>query len=649
MSGGAARRDRGIAREASRDCGIAGAAPPAPEALTAPAAPEHPGAWTLAEPFYLRSGAARPPLRVGLLVDSFLQPAWVDRILDQIERCAFARLELVVTRSGDGIAPRPGPLGRAARLLADPALRSGLLYSLYDRLDRRRYAPADDALRPVDCGSRLARLPRLEVAPLARGAVHRFPPEAVAAIRTCRLDVLLRFGFGILKGGILAAARYGVWSFHHGDNDVYRGGPPHFWEVIEKRPVSGVVLQVLNEELDAGLVLRKALLPTRHDLSATLNRQLPYWTGSSFVIQKFHDLHRYGWDHLLQHAVPGPPAGARPPIRRPPTNAEMARLLLPRAAGRVLARPWRRRAAPRWRIAVRPGEPRGPRPGADLPPRGFSWIEPPRGHEYADPFLLRYHGRTWVFFEDYDHGEGRGVIACAELLADGRSGPARVVLRLPYHASFPFVFEDEGAVYMIPETGANRTVELFRAERFPDAWRREAVLFSGVRAVDTVLWREGGRYWFFVTLIDPPQAGPQLFLFHTSSLRGRWIPHPANPIAGDARFARAAGAIVARDGMRIRPAQDCSRGYGTAVHFRAITTLSVSAYEERHLWTLAPGRDTGLSGIHTYNLCPTAEAVDGRTEGRGRPPRPWRAPAPPSYSAAPEYSPKISSAFRARE
>jgi hypothetical protein len=41
-----------------------------------------------------------------------------------------------------------------------------------------------------------------------------------------------------------------VWSYHHGDNEFYRGGPPHFWELYEKAPLSGVILQVLTEELD---------------------------------------------------------------------------------------------------------------------------------------------------------------------------------------------------------------------------------------------------------------------------------------------------------------------------------------------------------------------------------------------------------------
>jgi hypothetical protein len=567
------------------------------------------------EDFWLSSTGDGPPLRVGILVDSLLQPAWVEPILDQIQRSDFARLELVILNREKRApaAPAPGPrLHRLLRVLAEPRRRRGLLYGLYARLDRRRCAPDDDALREVDCAARLAAVEQIQVAPVREGFAQRFPPGAVEAIRSRGIDVLLRFGFGILKGDVLRAARYGIWSYHHGDNDYYRGGPAHFWEVIEGHPLSGVLLQVLTEELDGGMVLCKAWVPTRQGISATLNRQLPYWTGSSFVIRKLHDLHQHGWEHLKARLVPNRPVAGRRRLYRPPTNGEMVRRVLPRAIGRILALPWRRDRVTHWRVALRAGPPRPPSGGGPFSMEGFRWIESPRGHYYADPFLFRRDGTTWLFFEDYDYAEGRAVIACAEVRADGGVAAPRVALRRPYHLSFPFLFEDAGRVYMIPETGANRTVKLYRATRFPDEWERVAVLLSGARALDTVMWREGGRYWFFVTIIHPPRAGPQLFLFSTDTLTGRWMAHPANPIVSDARYARAAGAIVSLGSRRIRPSQDCSGDYGSAIHFSEITRLSPSDYEERHLWTLPPVGDKDLTGTHTYNRCETAEVVDGR-------------------------------------
>jgi hypothetical protein len=45
------------------------------------------------------------------------------------------------------------------------------------------------------------------------------------------------------SGNILTAAKFGVWSYHFGDIDRYRDGPPGFWEMYERNPLSGVVLK----------------------------------------------------------------------------------------------------------------------------------------------------------------------------------------------------------------------------------------------------------------------------------------------------------------------------------------------------------------------------------------------------------------------
>ena len=96
----------------------------------------------------------------------------------------------------------------------------------------------------------------------ARVAFRSFAPEDVTQIRKYELDFVLRFAFGIIRGDILQSARYGVWSFHHGDELRYRGGPPCFWEIYRGDPVSAAILQRLTDRLDGGIVLRKGFLRT---------------------------------------------------------------------------------------------------------------------------------------------------------------------------------------------------------------------------------------------------------------------------------------------------------------------------------------------------------------------------------------------------
>src|SRR4029077_18871937 len=125
----------------------------------------------------------------------------------------------------------------------------------------------------------------IEVEPVGQKFVHRFPEEALEQIRARNLDVLMRFGFNILHGGILKTARYGVWSFHHGDNEFYRGGPAHLWELYEGSPLSGGVLQVLSEELADGLGLCKSIFATEGVWSLSQNRFTPYWGSTDLIIR----------------------------------------------------------------------------------------------------------------------------------------------------------------------------------------------------------------------------------------------------------------------------------------------------------------------------------------------------------------------------
>ena len=86
--------------------------------------------------------------------------------------------------------------------------------------------------------------------------------EDLNQIKNLNLDLLIRGGSGILQGDILNLCPLGIISFHHGDNDFYRGGPPGFWEVYNREPSTGFVIQRLNEVLDGGHIIFKGHVPT---------------------------------------------------------------------------------------------------------------------------------------------------------------------------------------------------------------------------------------------------------------------------------------------------------------------------------------------------------------------------------------------------
>lgn len=547
-----------------------------------------------------RSDPTRP-LRVGVMLDSEVVPRWVAWLLEQIVASDFAELALVVLN--DESQPERTFRSRVARFR-----RLGL-YSLYHRLDYRRYRSSNDAFEPVDASPQLETAAKIRVVPLRpKPFEHRFDDETLARIRDAELDVMLRFGFAIIRGEILDCARYGVWSYHHGDNRVYRGGPALFWEIYEGNPVSGTVLQVLTDELDAGHVIYRSSSAT--DLvSLYRNRNATYWKTASFVLRRLRDLYEDGWESIraLETFDERVPAGTR--IYRTPSNPQMARFFwrLGRRLGRRVAQRTVSRA--QWLIGYRRVEHPTAAPLADGTP--FRELVAPRERFYADPFVVARDGRHYVFFEDYEYASDRGRISFVELV-DGEASPVAVALERPYHLSYPFVFEHEGELYMLPETAANGAIELYRAVRFPDEWVLDRVLLEDLGAVDPTLLRHDGKLWLFVNAaVSGGSIEDELSLYFADSLDGPWTPHPRNPVVSDVTGARPAGRILEHRGELIRPAQDSSTGYGGAISLNRIEVLTEHEYREVRVGRIKPTWAPRLLGTHCYTTDGTYEVIDG--------------------------------------
>ena len=564
-------------------------------------------------PLYLVSTSKRPPLRVGVLLDGPSVPRYVATILDDIARSNFADVELAIV------------------LRAAPASERfpGLVHQLYARVDRA-VAGDRDPLALVEPGMGLAEVDRIEVSPGEAGEPW-LPAGVLDGINGRKLDVILRFCAAVPRGEVLHAARHGVWSYNFGGADS-APREASFFRQLEEAPVRSVQLEVLADGSAPGLTLCQSSFGNHESLFLAPYRQVALGETTHFVLWKLHDLHERGWDHVREQALRPRPI-SRPPISSPPltpfparspTAAEVVKFLAYRVGTSVSNRV--RGIESHWKVALRRGGgPFGSTPGGtDLD--GFSWIEPPPGHYWADPFPVARDGRSFLFFEDFEHHKGYGTIAVAEVHGGGRVGPAVTCLDLEHHVSFPFVFEHDGDMFMIPESLSSGTVTLYRARAFPLDWVREKVLFRG-NAVDTTCWHEGGRFYFFSTLHERDDRGMKTMIFVADTLAGEWRLHPQNPVSSDARDARNAGAVFRRGGRLFRPAQNCGPAYGYGLCLQEIVDLTEDRYEERLWCAVDPtALPFAAAGIHTYNTCGELEAIDAKID------MPAAAPLPPPPS-----------------
>ncbi|MEX0957343.1 MAG: hypothetical protein WDZ83_19280 [Rhizobiaceae bacterium] len=269
--------------------------------------------------------------------------------------------------------------------------------------------------------------------------------------------------------------------------------------------------------------------------------------------------------------------------------------------------------APHWRIGWR-----RPAEGADVWSRrdlgGERWnvLADPGDHFYADPFPLFRDGRDWLFFEDLDHKTGKGIISVVEFGANGRPGDAQPVLEEPWHLSYPFLIEQEGEVYMVPEASLSGEIALYRATDFPRGWVKEATLVSGVEAADATIIRHEDRFWMFAVVRNGVGGySDTLAVWNAPSLFGPWTPHRENPLLIDDRAARPAGNMVVRDGTLWRPVQDCRGGYGAALGLARIDRLNTRRFEQQVETVLRPNADWPGRKLHTLNYNGRIEAIDG--------------------------------------
>ena len=72
-------------------------------------------------------------------------------------------------------------------------------------------------------------------------------------------------------------------------------------------------------------------------------------------------------------------------------------------------------------------------------------------------FLINYKNNNYVFFENYSYESKKGKISCG-ILKTNNLIEIKDVLCKDYHLSYPFIFEEEGNYYMIPETSENQKV-----------------------------------------------------------------------------------------------------------------------------------------------------------------------------------------------
>ena len=208
----------------------------------------------------------------------------------------------------------------------------------------------------------------------------------------------------------------------------------------------------------------------------------------------------------------------------------------------------------------------------------------------ADPFLYNHKGKLYLFYESKTMLlPGVIKMICTTDLVHW-SDPI-VVLQESYHLSFPFVFEDEGRIYMIPETSDDKSIRLYEAENDDlNSFRFVSELVKDfevdkwkVSFCDSIIHKKDGMYYLFTSRLNSEGINI-LELYLSRHLSGKYAPHPCSPIVCSNKVGRNAGRIMEYNGEVLRFSQDCSIRYGDNVSVSRITVLTQNDYREEQIY-----------------------------------------------------------------
>ena len=491
-------------------------------------------------------------LKVALLCDGAdkLEP-WMHRLAEGICRAPQLELSAILTLD-DPVETREG----------------GALFKAWWSFESRLLAKAQPAIAP------------------AFEEAKADLPVRVAGEEDAGADVIVNLTAETKLENLAGRARLGIWS----PGTAFEAeGASALRAIIGKTPVTEISLV---QQTDSGQLRLVA--------SASLNTKFAVSRNHLFMKEKLVALILRELKRAERGALDTSNLAPAPAAMRAPSNLDLP-VYLTRFAGNMAARLIEKAAT---KIGLRPGMFFLKTSDATLSqadPSAMRAHPTPANEYYADPFLWDRDGETWCFFEVYDYTTGRGHISAGRFDA-GELVDVTPVLKTDYHLSFPFLFERDGELYMMPETcGANR-IETWRCVEYPHHWEREATILDNVIAADSSLAQIGDDWWLFTNISNDPfgEMNSELHLYKVDGPgMTELTPHVLNPVVFDSRTARNGGRILERDGAYYRISQDNSHGrYGYGVNVMKIDHISLDDYRETMVRKIEPDFEPGAIGCH---------------------------------------------------
>lgn len=234
----------------------------------------------------------------------------------------------------------------------------------------------------------------------------------------------------------------------------------------------------------------------------------------------------------------------------------------------------------------------------------------------ADPFLFVKENTLYLFYEEQRGNKGKGILKMTST-QDLKTWTKDVVILVePFHLSYPNVFEYDGRIYMMPESGHNNDIRLYEMAEDMQSCRFVKSLIEGANFVDSTIFRHDNVNYLFTSVYKGNSQYEARIYIGDDNLEN-WHQHPKSPFSTDNGNARCGGPIISCYNSYNRIAQNCSGSYGEGLNAMKIEELTPTSYSESHYRLLLPNNKFPNGG-HQYSMvnfnCKRIVALDYLTK-----------------------------------
>lgn len=475
--------------------------------------------------------------------------------------------------------------------------KRSVFYRLFNRFEDRYFKLQYDALKVVNIEPQV----KEKVVVHIDATSLLLNDEQLQYLAQLQLDVIYTINFSIKeKENISSISRFGLAYVQSGYGVFINSQPPAFWEVMESAPITGGYL-LMRKNCEDFILYEGTSTTKLFSVKSNCNHFL--WKAATYLYYRLQYLEKVGSSCFDKKLI------TQKPFKNVPTTFAMPGLFLKNALNYIKHKIRVAQANNFFSIYYS----FAPFNFEQLDYSTFQRLSAPIKSFYADPFVFKKENKNYIFFEELNADTNKGHISLIEVKGnDSFSAPVKVLER-PYHLSYPFVFEKGGTYYMIPETSANKTIELYVADSFPFNWSFKMNLMENVSFIDATIVFHNGKWWLFANGLDGlTSENDQLFLFYSDELLSQsWTLHPQNPIATHAENCRPAGRIFSMNGKLYRPAQNnASQQYGFGIKINEIEVLNEKEYREKEIKDLNP-KQFGFKATHQIDFSSDMIVIDG--------------------------------------